>query len=164
MAGKFHTFNIKNIKGLVFRIALPLLVGALSAFLSGDQKAVYGALTLPPYAPPGWLFGVVWPVLYVLMGISAYLVQKTDFYDAGKKRAFLFYYLQLGVNFFWSIFFFKFQMYAFSVWWLVLLLALVIATAVLFYDRSRAAGWLMLPYVAWLSYAAYLSYMVWMLN
>ncbi len=132
--------------------------------MSGDQKAVYGALTLPPYAPPGWLFGVVWPVLYVLMGISAYLVQKTDFYNAGKKRAFLFYYLQLGVNFFWSIFFFKFQMYAFSFWWLVLLLALVIATAVLFYDRSRAAGWLMLPYVAWLSYAAYLSYMVWMLN
>lgn len=164
MAGKFHTFNIKNIKGLVFQIALPLLVGALSAFLSGDQKAVYGVLTLPPYAPPGWLFGVVWPVLYVLMGISAYLVQKTDFYDAGKKRAFLFYYLQLGVNFFWSIFFFKFQMYAFSFWWLVLLLALVIATAVLFYDRSRASGWLMLPYVAWLSYAAYLSYMVWMLN
>ena len=78
MPGMFHTFNIKNIKKLIFQIALPLLVGFVSAFLSGDQKAVYGALTLPPYAPPAWLFGVVWPVLYVLMGVSAYLVQKMN--------------------------------------------------------------------------------------
>lgn len=164
MPGMFHTFNIKNLKKLVFQIALPLLLGFISAFLSGDQKAVYDSLVLPPYAPPSWLFGVVWPVLYILMGISAYLVQKTDFYDAGKKRAFLFYYLQLAVNFFWSIFFFRFMMFGLSFWWLILLLVLVIATAVMFYDRSRVAGWLMLPYVAWLSYAAYLNYMVWMLN
>lgn len=164
MAGMFRTFNVKNIKKLVLQIALPLLVGLVSAFLSGNQKEVYESLTLPAYAPPPWLFGVVWSVLYVLMGISAYLVQKTDFYGAGKRKALLVYYLQLGVNFFWSIFFFRFQWYAFSFWWLVLLLALVVTVSVMFYDRSRAAGWLMLPCVAWLSYAAYLSYMVWMLS
>lgn len=140
MPGMFHTFNIKNIKKLLFSVALPLLIGFVSAFLSGDQKAVYESLTLPPYAPPSWLFGVVWPVLYILMGISAYLVQKTDFYDAGKKKALTLYYIQLIVNFFWSIFFFRFQMYGFSFWWLVFLLALVIATAVMFYERSRAAA------------------------
>ena len=160
----FHTFNIKNIKKIIFSIALPLLVGFVSALLGGEQSTVYNSLTLPPLAPPPWVFGVVWPILYVLMGISAYLVSTSDVPEDLKRRAFIFYGLQLVFNFFWSILFFRFELLGFSFFWIIALLVLVIVTAVMFYDINRAAGWLLLPYIAWLSFAAYLNYMIWMLN
>ncbi len=161
---RFHTFNWKNIKRLIFSIAVPLLVGALSAWLSGNQEGVFDSVAKPPLVPPSWVFPVVWGVLYTLMGISAYLVGKADVADDVKRRALRFYYLQLAFNFFWSIFFFRFEWFGFSFLWLVALLILVIITAVLFYDAKRTAGWLMVPYVAWLAFAAYLNYMIWMMN
>lgn len=164
MGAEFHTINVKRIKKIIISIALPLLVGALSAFLSGDQHAVYDTLTQPPLAPPPWTFGVVWTILYTLMGISAYLVSQSEAQPHGKNKAFVFYYLQLVFNFFWSIWFFRFQMFGFSFLWLIVLLVLAVITAVMFYDKSRTAGWLLLPYIAWLSFAAYLNYMIWMLN
>ena len=164
MSGGFHTFNLKNIKKIVISIAIPLLVGALSAFLSGNQSGVYTSFNLPPLSPPPWVFAVVWPILYVLMGISAYLISSTEADATLKKRAFVLYALQLVFNFFWSIWFFRFELLGFSFLWILLLFALVILTALAFYDINRLAGWLFLPYIAWLAFASYLNYMVWMLN
>ena len=162
--GSFHTFNWKNIKRLIVSIALPLLVGELSALLSGNQEGVFDSALKPPLVPPAWVFPVVWTILYTLMGISSYLVGKADAQADKKAKAQLVYYVQLVFNFFWSIFFFRFELFGFSFFWLLVLLALVIVTALMFYDISRAAGWLMVPYVAWLAFAAYLNYMIWMLN
>ena len=164
MSAGFHAFNIKKLKKIALYIALPLVIGGLSALLGGEQSVVYNALVRPPLSPPPWVFAVVWPILYVLMGISAYLVSESDVSPSLKRRAYIFYGLQLGFNFFWSIFFFRFQLLGFSFLWLVILLVLAIINAVLFYDINRVAGWLLLPYIAWLSFAAYLNYMVWMLN
>ncbi|MBE7027031.1 MAG: tryptophan-rich sensory protein [Ruminococcaceae bacterium] len=164
MSTGFHTFNLKNIKKIVVSIAIPLLVGVLSAFLSGNQSGSYTALVLPPLSPPSWVFAVVWPILYVLMGISAYLVSSTQAEAGLKKRAFVLYAFQLVFNFFWSIWFFRFELLSFSFLWILLLFALVILTALAFYDINRLAGWLFLPYIAWLAFASYLNYMVWMLN
>ncbi len=164
MSGGFHTFNLKNIKKIAISIAIPLLVGALSAWLSGNQSGGYTALNRPPLSPPPWVFAVVWPILYVLMGISAYLVSSAKVDASLKKRAFVFYALQLVFNFFWSIWFFRFELLGFSFLWILLLFALVILTALAFYDINKLAGWLFLPYIAWLAFASYLNYMVWMLN
>lgn len=164
MSTGFHTFNLKNIKKIVISIAIPLLVGGLSAWLSGNQSGGYMALNRPPLSPPPWVFAVVWPILYVLMGISAYLVSSTQAEAGLKKRAFVLYALQLVFNFFWSIWFFRFELLGFSFLWILLLFALVILTALAFYDINKLAGWLFLPYIAWLAFASYLNYMVWMLN
>ncbi len=164
MSAGFHTINLKKIKKIALSIAIPLLIGGVSTFLSGDQSAVYNNLMQPPLAPPPWLFGVVWPILYVLMGISAYLVSVSNAPEKEKNKAFVFYWLQLAFNFFWSIWFFRFQLFGFSFLWLIVLLILAIANAVMFYDKNRAAGWLLVPYIAWLSFAAYLNYMIWVLN
>ena len=98
------------------------------------------------------------------MGISAYLVSSTEAEAGLKKRAFVLYALQLVFNFFWSIWFFRFELLGFSFLWILLLFALVILTALAFYDINKLAGWLFLPYIAWLAFASYLNYMVWMLN
>ena len=164
MRSGFHAFNLKNIKKIASSVALPLLVGFLSTWLSGNQAEFYTSLNLPPLSPPPWIFAVVWPVLYVLMGISAYLVSTTEADAALKKRAFVFYALQLIFNFFWSIWFFRFELIGFSFIWILALFALVILTALSFYDINRAAGWLFLPYIAWLAFASYLNYMAWIMN
>ena len=164
MQSGFHIFNLKNIKKLAISIALPLLIGILSSLLGGTQQEAYSSFAKPPLSPPSWLFPVVWTILYILMGISAYLVSKTDADDDAKKSAFVFYGLQIIFNFFWSIWFFRFSLYGFSFLWLIALLILVVITAVKFYDINAVAGWLYIPYIAWMSFAAYLNYMIWMLN
>lgn len=160
----FHTFSTKNTKKLIFSIALPLLVGALSALLSGNQSEALASVTKPPLMPPSWLFPAVWTVLYTLMGISAYLIRTSTASSAHQSRALAFYYIQLFFNFMWSILFFRFGLFGFSFFWLLALLALVMIYAFMFFDISCCAGWLTLPYIAWLAFAAYLNYMLWVLN
>lgn len=160
----FHTFSTKNTKKLILSIALPLLVGALSALLSGNQSEVLAPAAKPPLMPPSWLFPVAWTILYTLMGISAYLIRTSDANAPQRNRALAFYYVQLFFNFMWSIFFFRFGLFGFSFFWLLALLALVIIYAFMFFDISRCAGWLTLPYIAWLAFATYLNYMLWILN
>lgn len=160
----FRAFNLKNVKNFVLSIALPVAVGILAGFFTRDSQEIYDSLTRPMLSPPGWVFGVVWPILYVLMGIAAYLANRPGPFEENSKKPMWLYYAQLFVNFFWPIIFFNLQMFGFAFVWLLLLLLLVILTTVSFYDNSRAAGWLMVPYVAWVCFAGYLNYMIWMLN
>lgn len=162
----FHILNLKNVRKAAISIAVPLLVGALSAWISGSGGDLFDSLTKPALSPPAWIFPVVWTILYTLMGISAYIVSNS--YKIADKSAIdsamIWYYIQLGLNFFWSIFFFRFELFGFSFFWLLLLFVAVIITTIKFYDINTVAGWLMIPYIAWLSFAAYLNYMIWMLN
>lgn len=148
-------------KRLIICLALPLGVGGLSALLTKDAMESFGALEQPPLSPPGWLFPVVWTALYILMGLSSYLVLSSG---KASRTALEVYGVQLGVNFFWSIFFFNFGWYLFSFLWLVLLLALVIAMILLFFRVSRAAAYLMVPYLLWVSFAGYLNLFIYLLN
>ena len=124
----------------------------------------FEALNQPPLSPPGWLFPVVWTILYTLMGIASYLVLETPSSPDATKNAFKAYFLQLGFNFFWSIIFFTLGAYEIAFAWLIVLLALIIVTTVRFWRINRLAGILMLPYIAWVSFAGYLNLGIWLLN
>jgi len=149
-------------KELIIAILIPLAVGGLSAFLTKDSMSTFEAVAKPPLSPPGWLFPVVWTVLYILMGIASYLVYTSNSFD--RKRALIFYGAQLAVNFFWSIIFFNLNAYLFAFIWLLLLWALILITLVKFYRINENAGLLLIPYIVWVSFAGYLNFGIFLLN
>ena len=144
-------------------IAIPLAVGGLSALLTMGSMKAFGELNQPPLSPPGWLFPIVWTVLYTLMGISLFIVVEQP-KNKEKSRAILLFALQLFFNFMWSIFFFNLKLYFFSFVWLVGLWGLIILMILSFKKVSAAAAYINIPYLLWVSFAGYLNFMVWMLN
>lgn len=152
-----------DFKKLIVNIAIPLGIGALSAFISMDSMMKFGELNQPPLSPPGWLFPVVWSILYVLMGIAAYLVTVSD-KPARSKTSLTVYGIQLFFNFAWSIIFFNFEMYLFAFIWLLVLLALIVLNAILFYQIDKRAGLLFIPYIIWVIFAGYLNSAIYLLN
>lgn len=125
---------------------------------------MFADLNKPPLSPPGWLFPVVWTILFVLMGAASYLVLTSEKPQQVVDRALRLYVVQLGVNFFWSIFFFGQSRYLFSFLWLVLLWLLILATAIRFYRIMPLAGYLLLPYLIWVTFAGYLNLGICLLN
>lgn len=150
-----------NFKRLVISLLIPLAIGTISGLISMPFMD-YGELIQPPLAPPGWLFPVVWTILYILMGISFYLILETESYD--KDSSYVLYFLQLLVNGLWSIFFFVFKLRLFSSIWLLLLIALVILMIIHFYKINKVAGLLQIPYLLWCIFALYLNIGVYLLN
>ena len=139
------------------------LVGALSGIASGgDFGSFYQSLQQPPFAPPGWLFPVAWVILYALMGISAYLIARTETQQG--SAALKLYWAQLAVNFLWSPVFFRFKSLGGAAAVIVVLLLMVIAMTVWFWRIRRTAGLLNLPYVLWTAYATYLTIGILLLN
>lgn len=162
-----------NVGKLLISIAIPLLVGGAAAFFTRGAMGVFETMEQPPLSPPSWLFPVVWTILYTLMGVSYYLISQGENQKnrigvsvdgetiAASKRI---YFLQLLLNFLWPIFFFDFGWYLFSFFVLV---ALWIAVAIMirkFADISQLAALLNIPYLLWLTFAAYLNLGVWWLN
>ena len=148
---------------LVICIGLPLAVGGLSALLTRNSMKDFAILNQPPLAPPGWLFPIVWTILFVLMGIASYLVLQAE-NPYGKSLALGFYLAQLFFNFCWSIIFFNLKAYLAALLWLVVLWFLILITAFLFYQKSKAAGLLLTPYLLWVFFAGYLNLGIYLLN
>ena len=153
-----------NWKQLIIAVLIPLAVGGLSALLSGGGMEGFQALNQPPLSPPGWLFPVVWTVLYVLMGIASYLIYTSDAPKSDKFLALGLYAFQLFFNFFWSIIFFSLEKYLFAFIWLIVLWMLIIMTTVVFRTISKPAARLMIPYIHWVTFAAYLNLAIYLLN
>ena len=126
-----------------------------------QQYESFEAFNKPPLSPPGWLFPVVWTILFVLMGIAFHLVVVS-----GKpgRTALTVYGVQIFFNFLWSILLFNLAQYLFAFVWLVVLWLLILVTAVLFYRISRPAGYLMLPYLLWVTFAGDLNFAIYLLN
>ena len=152
-------------KQLIVCLLIPLAVGALSALLSGGGMAAFDQMNKPPLSPPGWLFPVVWTVLYILMGISAAMIY-TDNSNSSKTRceALFPYSVSLLVNFFWSILFFNMRVFLFSFIWLLLLLFLIVLTIIRYYKIMPLAAYLQVPYAVWVTFAGYLNLAIWILN
>ena len=144
-------------KLLAICIALPLLVGGVSALLTRESMMLFESVQKPPLSPPGWLFPVVWTILYTLMGIASYLVLTSEAPKEEVGRAINVYLYQLLVNFLWSTWFFNLQWYFFAFFWLVLLWGMILITLVRFYRISKPAGYLMVPYLLWVTFAGYLN-------
>lgn len=155
----------KKIKPNVISIAIALAVGGLSALLTKNNMEVYNTINRPPLSPPMWVFPVVWGILFVLMGISSALVWVNREQDIEAASSGLrIYALQLIVNFFWSIIFFNMQAYLFAFIWLLLLLALIIMMIIQFRKISPPAAYLQIPYLVWVTFAGYLTFMIYLLN
>ena len=151
-------------KELIISLIIPLAVGGVSGFLNRDSMKSFESLNQPPLSPPGWLFPVVWIILYVFMGIASYLVYTSYATKRQKDTALTAYGVQLFFNFVWSFLFFNFGLYTFSFIWILILLALIILTTVLFSKISKPAAYLMIPYILWVTFAAYLNLGVAILN
>lgn len=151
-------------KALIICLLIPLAVGGLAAWLTMDSMAQFAALAQPPLSPPGWVFPVVWTILYLLMGWASFLIWKSGTPQAAKKRALGPYGVQLAANFVWPLLFFRAGLYGFALIWLVILLVLVAETMLAFGRIDRRAAWLLAPYLLWLLFAAYLNAGVWLLN
>ena len=149
---------------LLISLALPLAAGTLSALLTGTSMMMYQSFVKPLLSPPGWVFPVVWTVLYLLMGLASYLVYVSGASPVRIHRALSFYAVQLALNFFWPLIFFRLQMYLTAFIWLAVLCVLVLICTVLFRHIRKTAGLLFLPYLIWCSFALYLNLFVYLLN
>ena len=148
----------QKIKPYVISIAIALAVGGLSAVFTSGNMNMYDTLNRPPLSPPMWLFPVVWSVLFILMGVY---VRKNETDVSGALKI---YGLQLIVNFFWSIIFFNMRAYLFAVVWLALLWILILIMIISFRKIKPPAGYLQIPYLVWVSFALYLTVMIYLLN
>lgn len=144
-------------KTFLFFTAIPLVIGIVAGLLTRDSMETFSSLNKPPLSPPGILFPIVWTILYTLMGIASFLVYTSDKPKEEVNSALIVYFLQLAVNFFWSIFFFNLEWYIFSFFWLVLLWVLIFYTIRLFYPISNTAAYLLIPYLFWVTFAGYLN-------
>ena len=140
-------------------ILIPLLVGGFVSFII-NPFIDYGDLIRPPLSPPGWIFPVVWGILYFLMGVSFHIADKKNLNNNDK----LLYYFQLGVNALWSVFFFILKWRLFSFFWIVFLATLVYYMIKMFYKYSKFASYLQIPYLLWCIFAAYLNIGIYLLN
>ncbi len=153
-----------SIVDLLIYIVSAEAVGALSALFSGGFGDFFTKYEKPPLLPPSWLFPVVWTILYALMGISAYLISSSGEDDCSKSRALKLYWIQLAVNFSWSIVFFRFEALWAAVAVILLLLALIIAMILSFKKIRPSAAYINIPYLLWVTFASYLTIAIAIIN
>ena len=140
------------------------LVGLISALLTREGTEIYKLFAAkPPLTPPAIVFPIAWSILYALMGFGAARIDLAPASDE-RSRGLRFYFAQLGFNFFWSILFFNRQAYGFALAWLAVLWVLILWMVYFFRKVDRLTGNLQIPYLLWVSFAAYLNAGVWLLN
>jgi benzodiazapine receptor len=155
-----------NIPRLLGCILLSGLAGAVgTAFTSKSVTTWYVTISKPSFTPPGWVFGPAWTVLYIMMGIALYLVwERSSVPGAVTPWAFALFFVQLAFNAMWSVFFFGQRNIGVALVDIALLWAAVLVTMLVFWQISRVAGALFIPYLAWVTFAAALNYSIWRLN
>lgn len=153
-----------NLKQLILNLIIPLAVGGISAFVTMGEMDILEKLNTPMLTPPKIVFPIVWTILFILMGISSYLVSQSNVLDADKASALMIYGLQLAVNFIWPLLFFNGQKFFGAFICLLVLLVLVIVMTVKFYKINKTAGLLQIPYIVWLIFAGYLNLSVYLMN
>ena len=144
----------------LFYLLLPIITGTIIGLII-SSFIDYNSLVKPPLSPPGFIFPIVWSIIYILMGISYLIFKNNNFYTKKEDKV---YYTQLIVNLLWSIFFFVFKWRLFTIFWTILLLILVIYMIYLFYNKTKISAYLNIPYLLWLIFATYLTIGVYILN
>lgn len=155
----------KKILTYAIFILISLAVGGIAAFITRNNMNIYDEINKPVFSPPGFLFPVVWTVLYILMGISSAMIWLCrDSFREEAESALLWYGGSLVANFWWSPVFFNFRMYLFAFIILVILLMLVLKSAVEYKKLRPVAAYLQLPYIIWICFAGYLNLAIYILN
>lgn len=124
----------------------------------------YLTLKTPSFAPPGWVFGPVWTILYIMMAIAAYRILRLGWERGEVRIALIMFGLQLFFNLIWTQLFFGWQMRGVAFLDIILLLAVLIITAVKFFHLDHVAGYLLIPYILWVSFASILNLSIWLMN
>lgn len=155
---------MKNYLKLIISVSIPLLIGfAGSFFTSSSVSTWYTTLNKPTFNPPGWIFGPVWTLLYIIIWVSFYFVWKVDFKKKNKQAVGI-YSLQLFLNLIWSFLFFWLQNSFASLIEIIILWCAILANMIVFYRIEKMAGLLLLPYLLWVSFATILNYSILVLN
>ncbi len=155
---------MKNIIKLIISIAIPLIVGFLgSIFTSSSVTTWYTTINRPTFNPPNWIFMPVWTILFILIGLSFYLVWKKDF-GKNKKTAIGIYAIQLILNLLWSLMFFGLESPIYGLITILILWIFIVANIISFFKITKTAGYLLFPYLAWVSFATILNAAILMLN
>lgn len=148
-------------KNLIISILIPNVLGFLGSLI-GNVSQGFDGIIKPGFTPPAIVFPIAWTILYTLMGFSSYLVFESN--DINKDKALFIYAIQLIINSLWTFFFFNMKWFLFSFFLVLLILLLVIVMILRFYKINKVSAYLQLPYVAWLCFAAVLSFNVFLLN
>lgn len=157
--------NSRDILKLVVAVVISELAGVIgSLFTVSAIVSWYAGLAKPALNPPSWVFTPVWTVLYLLMGIAAFLVWKNSWEKKEIRVALYVFGIQLVLNAAWSVIFFGLQNPGAAFIEIIFLWLAVIAAIIAFAKISRPAAWLLAPYILWVSFAAYLNYSIWVLN
>lgn len=155
----------KKILKLVIAILICQLAGVIGSIATFPSIPTwYAALNKPAFNPPNWIFGPVWTTLFTLMGIAAYLIWQVGYQYPKVKQALKIFALQLILNSFWSILFFGLQNPLAALIEILVLWATILTTIILFRRLSKVAGWLLIPYLLWVSFAAVLNLAIVVLN
>lgn len=149
----------------IVSVVLPVAVGGVGGFFtSSSANDWFTTINKPSFNPPSWLFAPVWTTLYILMGIAFFIVWIKTAKRTLKQKAIFFYFVQLALNFCWSFIFF----YAHETGWalvdITLLWLMILVTIIYFSKISKPAAWLLVPYIAWVSFATALNFAIWQLN
>lgn len=153
-----------NWKTLLKSVAIPLIVGGISALISMGGMKDFKNIKKPTFTPPMAVFPIAWTILFILMGIAFYLVITSNTSTIKLSNAIKLYGAQLAFNFFWSIWFFALSLYWFSFVWLVALWVLIILTIISFYKISKPAAYLLIPYLLWVTFAGVINFSVALMN
>jgi translocator protein len=156
---------MKNWLKLVVSIFLPLAVGAVAGMTTASEiNGWFQTIEKPAWQPPNWLFGPVWTVLYILMGIAFYLIWKTKAPKGIKRMAITLWLIQLVFNFLWSFIFFKEHQLDWALAEILVLWFFVLLSILFFARISKVAAWLMVPYISWVTFASLLTFTINELN
>jgi tryptophan-rich sensory protein len=156
--------ELNRVWKVIICVALCLAAGGIGAFFT-ETGQWYQELEKPVFNPPSWVFGPVWTTLYILIGIAAGLVWSEKFSkNEHRKRAMRWFWIQLVINTLWSFSFFGLKNPLVGLINIILLLVAILITTRLFFSINKLSGWLMIPYILWVSYATVLNFSIWSLN
>ncbi|MGV8144140.1 MAG: TspO/MBR family protein [Methanothermobacter sp.] len=158
-------FNLKEVVRLIVSILIVFIAGTIGSTATLPQIPTwYASLAKPSWAPPNWLFGPVWTILYILIGIALFLVWKEGISRKDVKLAISVFVVQLVLNVLWSVIFFGYNSLLGGLVVVIILWIAILANIIFFYRVSKPAGLLLVPYIVWVSIASYLNYSVYLLN
>lgn len=154
----------KSILAFLFSVLLAEGVGVLTRFLGMSKPENYKNFIMPPFSPSAWIFTIVWSILYLLMAAAAYRIWVKGRNGEDVTKTLVVYFIQLFLNFLWTIIFFRLRLIGLAFIELLLLLIFIMLTTFEFFRIDKISGLLMLPYILWVSFAEVLNYTIWMLN
>jgi tryptophan-rich sensory protein len=156
--------NLNKFLKLMLCLAIPLLVGSIAGFATTPNiKEWYQYLQKPVFSPPNWIFGPMWTLLYIIMGVGLYLIWESEKNEL-RTRALKVFFIQLAFNFAWSFIFFEFRLTGVAFFEIILVWISVLAMIITFYPVNKKAALLQIPYILWVTFASALNGAVWYLN